>query len=773
MGLAIGITCAALILLWVEDELTFNRFPKTKQLFRVYQNQTYSGVTYSMPVAPGALATALKEEVPGIKNVMRYSDNDRSVFETDEKMLYETGIYADASIFDMFDIQFVSGNASTAFDGAFPIVITEQMAERFFGSENPVGQIIKKDNEQEYAVTAVIKNPKPNTSFAYTWLIPFQQLVRERIANGWQEAETTWHTNWLYNYVELEPSADVSQVNARIVNMLKEKRQNPDDPATLFLYPLAKMRLYGEFKDGQPTGTGYIRYVNLFFWIAVVILMIACINFMNLSTARSQKRVKEVGIRKTFGAKRMRLIRQFMAESGIITFVSLLLAVVLIILLLPSFNQLVDKNLALSPENPFHWLGLLCVGVVCSVLAGSYPAFFLSSFPAMDVLRKLQTRLGGGVVWLRKGLVVFQFTASLTLIICTVFIYMQIQYGRNRSLGMNVEQVLRIDSNDDIRKKVEPLKHELLATGVVENVGFSSQTILDIWSNAGGLSWQGKPDNIDPLVSYAYVSEGLMPALGIKLSDGRYFETADKEKNYTVINRTLAELMGAEGRVGGRLWFGDGANEESVITVLGVVEDFVFNSPFRTNNDPVVFLQSDNGQHLFVRLRPGNMQAALQKVEEVVKRIAPAYPFEYRFVDEQFNSKFKSTLLVGQLAGLFAVLAIFISCLGLFGLTAFAAEQRTREIGIRKVLGASVFDIVELLGRNFMVLTGISLVIAIPLAWWIMHGWLQNYEYRIGISWWVFAGCGVLVILTAMLTVGYQAIKAATADPVKSIMSCD
>ena len=769
-GLAIGITCAALILLWVEDEVTYNDFPKQKQLYAVFQTQNFNGDFYTFKVAPNPLAATLKEDVAGIKNVMRYDNNSdlgaKTLFTLNDKMLYETGAYVDSTIFGMLDVEFVKGNAATAFEGTYPLVITEEMAFKFFGKDNPIGQTLKKDNGQEYQVTAVIRNPKPNSDFRFSWLIPFQQLVKEMIATGWKGAETEWDSNWMTDYVELETSADVNLINSQIKDLLRQKRDNPNDRTELFLYPIDKLKLYGEFKNGQPTGSGYVRYVRLFFWIAVVILVIACINFMNLSTARSQKRILEVGVRKTFGAKRMRLIRQFMFESGAITLISLLLAIILIAITLPPFNILTGKQLTLSPGNPVHWVGLLCIGFICSVTAGSYPAFFLSSFPPIDVLRKLKTKGGAGVVWLRRGLVVFQFTVSLTLIICTAFIYLQVQHTKNRSLGMNVEQVLMSDANKDVREHFDALKQELVATGVVENVGLSSQTMLNIWNNGWGWQWEGKPDNEDVLISNVGITDDLFPTLHITMYDGRNFDPADQNTNNVIINKTLADLMGEQGRVGGKI--GQGGERG---TIIGIINDFVYNDIYSIKQRPAIFGLDGSGNNLFIRLKPGNIQDALQKVESAVKRIDPSHPFEYKFMDEQFNLKFKSTLLVGKLAGLFAALAIFISCLGLFGLTAFSAEQRTREIGIRRVLGASVTSIVELLGRNFMLLIGISFVIAIPLAWWIMREWLQNYEYRIQINGWVFAGSGMLVIIIAMLTVGFHAVKAATANPVKAIKS--
>ena len=769
-GLAFGITCAALILLWVEDELTYNDFPEKEQLYAVYQNQDYGGEIITALTAPNPLAATLMEEVPGIINVMRYRSSGKNLFTLNGKMLYEAGAHTDSTIFSMLNIEFVMGNAADAFDAAYPVVITEEMANKFFGTDNPIGQTLKKDNGQEYEVTAVVKNPKRNSDFTFSWLIPFRELIKERIANGWQIAETTWEGNWIRNYVKLEASADVNQVNSQIKDIMNQKRDNPIMSISLFLYPISKIKLYGEFKDGFPTGKGYIRYVRLFFGIAVVVLAIACINFINLSTARSQKRAKEVGVRKTLGAKRVRLIQQFMSESGIITFASLILAVVLILLILPSFNQLVDKNLMLNPENLFHWLGLMCVGLLCTVLAGSYPAFFLSSFPPMDVLHKLKSRSGTSIVRTRQGLVIFQFAVSLTLIICVSFIYLQVDHTRNRSLGMNVEQVIVSDANQDIQNNFEPLKQDLIATGFVENVGISSQTMLDLSQNNLGWGWQGKPDETEPVIYSVSITDELLQTLDITLYDGRnYDRNIDANTNNIVINKAFADIMGEEGRIGNRVW--RGYNSENALTIIGIVNNFISNDIYAVTQAPVAFHLDENGSNrkLFIRLKPGNIQNALPTVEAAVRKIAPNHPFEYQFMDEMFGQKFKSTLLVGKLAGWFAALAVCISCLGMFGLAAFAAEQRTREIGIRKVLGATIANVVIMLGHSFIVLIGISFVIAIPLAWWVMYGWLQSYEYRIGLSWWVFAAAGLLVVIIALLTVGFQAIKAATVNPVKAI----
>jgi ABC-type antimicrobial peptide transport system permease subunit len=769
LGLATGITCAALILLWVEDEITYNDFPKQKQLYALYQNQNYSGTIYSFQVAPNPLAAVLKEEIKGIKNVTRFSGYNRNLFTFNDKMIYQTGAYADSSIFSMLNIEFIFGNAATAFHAAYPIVITEDMAAKFFGTDNPIEKSLKKENGQEYEVTAVIKNLNSNSDFTFSWLIPFQQLIRDYATSGYGNVETSWHQNWMNDYVELEPFADVNQVNEQIRDLLKEKRGNYNETTTLFLYPFSKMRLYNSFKDGAPTGSGFIRYVKMLFWIGMVILVIACINFMNLSTARSEKRTLEVGIRKTFGAGRLRLIGQFMSEAGSITIIALLLALVFIELFLPPFNNFTGKELTIGLNNPVHWAGLLSIGLLCIIIAGSYPAFFLSSFPPITILRKLKIKKGTSVIRLRESLVVFQFAVSLILIICTIFIYLQIEHTKKRSLGMDVERVLMIETNPDIKNHFDALQQELLATGVIESIGLSSQDMLHIGSNGGGWKWHGKPEEIDPLVSYVELTDGLLPTLNITMYDGRNFEQAlDENTNRVIINKAFADLMGEEGRIEGKLWQSDDDWEETA-TIIGITNDFVFNGIYSTKSDPVMFYLSDGGGNLFIRVKPGDMQTSLQKIENVFKQIDPYHPFEYKFMEKRLYWMFHSELFVGKLAGLFAALAIFISCLGLFGLSAFAAEQRTREIGIRKVFGATIMNIVALVGRTFMILTGISFAIAIPLAWWIMHQWLKNYEYRIEITWWVFAASGVLVILVALLTVSFQSIKAAVTDPVKAI----
>lgn len=762
-GLTVGIVCAALILLWVEDELTYNKFPNSEHLFAIFENQTYSGKVNSFKVAPGPLAAVLKDEVAGVKNVMRVADGNIFTFEIGDKKISESGSYIDASVFSMLDVKFTAGDAATAFDVAQSIVISETMARKFFGTENPLGQILKIDNRKDHQVTGVYADIRKNSDFEYHWMMPFSNLEKEYEATM---NVHSWGNNWMYLYVELEPAANLADVNEQIYELLPQKTDG-SVRHKLFLYPLSRLKLYGNFVAGKETGDGYISTVRMFAGIAGIILLIACINFMNLATARSQKRALEVGVRKTFGARRRMLLSQFMVESAWITLLALVASVLIIVLVLPSFNTLVGKQLTLGLGNPVHWLGLLGVGGLCCLLAGSYPAFYLSSFPPIDVLRRLITR-SGSEAWFRKGLVVFQFAVSLILIICTAFIYLQIQHTRNRSLGMDIAQVLTINASDDIKKNYAPIKQELISTGMVDQVALSSQQMIQLWNNGGGYNWPGKPDDVNPLVSHVVISSGLLSTLGMEIVDGHDFDTDDSEANgnYVIINETLAGLMGDEGRVGGRINQGGGDYNE----VIAIVNDFVFNSVYRTNSAPVIMWCYPQGaSYLFVRIKAGNTQAALDKIGGVIRQFDPGYSFEYRFMDDRFDRMFRSEQLTGKLSMLFAALAIFISCLGLFGLSAFSAEQRTREIGIRKVLGASVWGITVQLGRNFVILVLMSFVVAIPVAWWIMHDWLQRFPYHVNTSWAVFAVACLLVIVIAILTVSFQSIKAATANPIKAI----
>lgn len=771
VGLSTGITAVALILLWVEHQINFNKeLPKLKNLYYMAQNQRYGDEIGTFFVAMGPLSETLNKEFPEIKRNTRTSWPDYELFAIEESVqpISEYGMFADSTIFTMLDMVFLYGTSQTAFNEVFPIVISEKMAQKHFGDKNPVGKSLIKVDERIYQVSGVFKDLPENISFQFDWVIPFRVVEKDYVDKGWVSLED-WTSNWQMCVVELNPNIDVNALNLKLNKLVFEKT-GTEGSAELFVYPLSKMRLYGEFKDGKPTGKGFVTTVRLFFWIGMVILLIACINFMNLSTARSEKRMLEVGIRKTFGSSRWGLIGQFMGESAVITFTALFISILLIFLCLPAFNNLINGNLEFNFANPYHSLGLLCVGLLCTFFSGSYPAFYLSSFSPIKTLKKLKNVGNSSVVLIRKGLFVFQFVVSFVLICVTAVIYLQIKHTQHRHLGFEKENLVLFATTNEINEHPEVVINELRNTGVVDNAGFSDQTLLFCGSNGGGYCWQGKDSNVDPLVSCVYVTPGVLETAGITFKEGKDFDVFyDPEKEMrpqVIINQSFADIMGEEGQVGRLLDCNWGEGTE----IIGIVNDFVYNNIYQKTPRPAAFYPFYHSGYLFVRLNQSvNTIEALEKVKETLHKFSPDFPFEPQFMNDKIDRMFRSERFVGKLAFLFAALAIIISCLGLLGLSAFSAEQRTREIGIRKVFGASVPKIVKLLGYNFILLIGISFIIAIPLAWWITHQWLQKYEYRINISWWLFAGCGVLVILIAMLTICFQAIKAAMTNPVKTL----
>ena len=770
LGLAVGITSAALIFLWVENNMSFNRdIPNSKNLYMIAQHQHYGDDIYTFWVAPGPLSRTLDSDFPEIRRNSRFSwpGNERFVPENTTNIFSEFGVYVDPALFDMLDMVFIRGSKETAFDiASFPIVLSEKMAEKIYGKEDPVGKrLLMRD--QFYEITGVYKNLPENTSFEYEWLSSFHLLEQYQIEAGNTRAIDGWQNNWMLCYVEAEPNVDVNALNLKLNKLIPDRVEG--SKTALFIYPINKLKLYAEFKDGIETGSGYIRTVRLFFLIGIIILLIACINFMNLSTARSQKRALEVGVRKTFGTKRKVLIKQFLFESGLITFISLVIAIGLIYLFLPSFNQLVSSSLTLKWTNPWIVFGLLSIGIVCTVVAGSYPAFYLSSFSPIDTLKKQKTGGSGSAAWIRKGLVVFQFTIAFILICVTYVVYLQIQHVQNRDIGINKENLVFFAATSDIKKSFTAVKNELLNSGLIENAALSSQNLISMGSNGGGYMWQGKDPDTNPLVSNLYISPELINTAGLEIIEGRNFYTNEDRGNGdqgVIINQAFAEIMGEEGKIGG---YFNKDNKESEI--IGIIKNYVFNNMYKEKPDPVVIMPAiSSTYYLFVRLKPDvNKTESILKIISVLQTFSPNESFDSRFMDDSFNRMFSSELLQGKLSGLFAGLAVFISCLGLFGLSAFSAEQRTKEIGIRKVLGANIGNILVLLGKSYITLILIALAIGTPIAVYVVSNYLNDYAYRIPMGWQIFAEVALLVVLIAFLTMSFQSLRAATADPVKSI----
>jgi predicted permease len=770
VGLAVGVACASVIFLWVEDEINFNDYLRNKStLYQVYENQTYSGQTFTFAATPGLLAGAMKDEIPGINKSARTSWYTKKLLAVGEKSIYGTGLYADPSFLSMFSLEFIDGTETNAFKDLHSIVLTESMAKKLFNAVEVVGKPLKFDNKQEYVISGVIKDLPANTEFkSLEWLTPFEVFLKE---NGWLQH---WGNNGIQTYVQLDEKTPLSAVNKRLYGFIKEKEK--EAIANPFLLSANDWRLRNNFVNGKQSG-GRIRQVKLFSIIAWIILLIACINFMNLATARSEKRAKEVSVRKVMGSGRRMLILQFLMEAVVMAFLSVILAVVITALVLPAFNHLIEKELVLDIFKPVHFISLLIIGLLCGIIAGSYPAFYLGSFNPISVLKGLKIKTAGGAAFVRKGLVVTQFAVSVIFIICTIIIYGQIIHTKNRELGIDKnnlinisQQLITLKQDGDMGLRFKTIKNELLSSGAVQNASLSNSTAFSVNSNSSDFKWNGQNTGKEVLISMEWATPEYISTMGMQMISGRdFYPDGSADSNSVVINETFAKLITKKpAEAIGQLI----DRNDKKLAVIGVIKDYVYNNVYSAAAPLIIFndIEAQNTNNLTIRFKPGvDYSVALAKVEAVIKKYNPEYPFEYKFVDATFENLFKGESLTGTLASLFAGLAIFISCLGLFGLAAYTAERRIREIGIRKVLGASVTGIATLLSKEFLVLVIISCVLAIPLAGYFMNKWLQSYEYRVNIQWWMFALPAIIAVVIALITVSFQAIKAAIANPVKSL----
>ncbi len=768
-GLVIGITSAALIFLWVESKVNFNKaIPNARNIYVAgLHYQTASNEYHSELETNYLLSKTLDDEFPEVKRSARYKGTELVFMpENTTHIFEEKGAYADSTLFDMLDMKFISGDIASVFEPHYSIILSQSMARKIYGKEDPVGQGLINEGRL-YQITGVFKDLPNNTSFNFEWLVPFR-VAEQDMAKRF--VIDSWGTSWLETYVELEPNVDLYQLNEKLKVLAFQKAGQDYDRLHIFLYPFTKCLLYGEFKDGMETSGGYIRTVRLFFLIGVLILLIACINFMNLSTARSQKRAMEVGVQKTFGTKRKYLIQQFLTESGLITAISLLLSIGLTTLLLPLFNKLIDTKLSFDLTNPYIFIGIIAIGLFCTFLAGSYPAFYLSSFNPVTTLKMQKAGKEGSATRVRQGLVIFQFTMAFILICTTFVIYLQIQLAQTRDIGLNKENLVTFKVTNELRGATAAVQNELANTGVVESSGFAASQLLKPAYVTNPWDWNGKDPNDDVAIVLDFVSEGLIDAAGIKLIEGTDLNPARTNNEgdmEALINEALAKRMGEEGRIGGKLW----QSPERKYEIVGIFKNFIFDDLYSIEPEPVIFTQRpQRADLLFVRLKPDvDTYEAIGRIQSVLQTFTPHHAFDPTLMTDRFNSMFKDESLIEKLSALFAVLAIFISCLGLLGLSAFSAEQRTKEIGVRKVLGAKISDILVLLGKAYIWLLLISFAIGIPISLYISNHYIKDYEYKIVLSWDIFVGVAVFVTLIALLTVSLQSLRAAIANPVKSI----
>ncbi|MBS1921291.1 MAG: ABC transporter permease [Bacteroidetes bacterium] len=767
-GLAVGMAAAMLILLWVQNQLSTDRFYKNEDRIYLMYNRDKDGQgnKWAWPNTPKILATTLKNDYPEVEDAVRYN-NVTFLLTHNDTRLNVTGAFADSGFLNVFDFPLKEGSIRKCLSSSYNIVLTEQLAKKFFGNGNAVGETVRIDSVHNCTVTAVLKDLPNNTKFDFEYLLPWSYM--DKI--GW--SDSSWGNNSVFTYVLLKPGAAQAVFDKKIKDITINHTKGSAFPSTteVFTQPMNRAYLYSKSENGKLTD-GPITAVRLFMVIAAFILLIACINFMNLSTARSEKRAKEVGIRKVMGAQRGKLIMQFIGESILFSLTAFLFALLIVQISLSGFNKLVNKELFVDYASSSFWLFSVLFILISGILAGSYPAFFLSSFKPVKVL-KGTFKKAEAAINPRKVLVVVQFTFAIVLIISTLIVKKQIQFTLDRDAGYNRNNLVYMFGQGDIDKHYAVIKNELLSSGAVTSITRSANPITRRWSDSWGFSWPGstKQDEKTDFVRFGSDAD-FVKTIGVKLIAGRDIDIYNYPTDSTAVllNESAVKAMHLKDPIGITIKSVDDNTQQW--HVIGVIKDFILESPYQKDINPMMVFgpAGSSGYVLHLKLNTANSTTSdLAKIEKVFKAYNPQYPFEYVFADEAYARKFDETQRTGKLASLFAALTIFISCLGLFALAAYSAENRTKEIGVRKVLGASVFNITSLISKDFLKLVIISFVIASPIAWYAMQKWLDGYSYRINMEWWIFIAAGLLSIVIALLTIMFHVIKAAIANPVDSL----
>jgi ABC-type antimicrobial peptide transport system permease subunit len=765
VGLSIGMAVTILIGLWIWSELLFDKnFDNYDRIAQVMQTQTLNGnvVTGKGNVMP--LAKTLRNNYgSNFKHVVLSSWSMNSLVNAGDKSINVQGNYMENEAPDLLSLKMVAGTRKS-FQSKSTVLLSESIAKALFGNEDAVGKLVKIDGDLNEKVVGVYKDFPENSSFKdVSFIAPFYDLT------GWVNGnEDNWTNESFQVFVQLNPNADFQTVSNKIrdikLNKLDAQTAKLEKPQML-LHPMSKWHLYSEFKNGVNTG-GAIQYVWMFAIIGVFVLLLACINFMNLSTARSEKRAKEVGIRKAIGSLRSQLINQFFSESLLTAVLAFFIALILVVLVLPFFNNVSGKHISLPWNNIYFWLIGIGFSIVTGFIAGVYPALYLSSFRPVKVL-KGTFKAGKNASTPRKVLVVLQFTVSVVLIIATITVFRQIEFAKSRPVGYNNQGLISIVMRTyNYHNNLNNMRNDLIAQGAIINMAESNTPITENDHFNNGFNWQGMDASVSARFNTVNATQEYAKTIGLQFIDGRDFSKQfGSDSSSIIINQKAAQYIGFKEPVGKTI-----QHYGNTYTIIGVVKDVVSESPYEPVQQTIYFLDSSIGGILNIRLNPNITTAsALQKVETVCKRYSPEEPFDYRFADDEYAHKFADEERVGKLAAFFATLAIIISCLGIFGMASFMAEQRTKEIGVRKVLGASVFSLWQLLSKEFVAFVLIAFCIAVPLAYYFMHHWLQNYTYRTELSWWIFAVACIGALLITLITVSYQSIKAAIVNPVESL----
>jgi putative ABC transport system permease protein len=769
-GLAIGMVVAMLIGCWIWDELSYNSSHKNHdRIAKVMLNQTFGNEVATQSAIPMPLGNYLRNTYPGdFRRIILSSWNEKHAFSYNNNVFSEPGSFMEPEATEMLSLKMIKGQLQGLTERN-SILLSETVARAIFGSSEPIGKQLKIDNKLDVTVKGVYEDIAFNSSFRELGFIaPWDLYVQSD--EGLKNSRTNWGSNSFQLFTELNPNADIEKLSAKIRNAVYDNYKSNAKPVT-FLFPMSKWYLYSEFRNGKNTG-GRIQFIWLFGLIGLFVLILACINFMNLSTASSEKRAREVGIRKVMGSSRKLLIRQFLSESFFMVFIAFVFSLALALISMRWFNELTDKQMSVPWQNAYFWLACMVFILITGFVSGSYPAFYLSSFQPVKVLKGafLPTRLAAIP---RKALVTLQFTVSITLIIGTIIVFQQIRYAKDRPVGYSRDRLIWVPTSD-IPPYFESMRNELKQMGGIEEMAQSSSPTTGVWIIESGFNWTGKDPNIQVNFGSVACTYEFGKTVNWKIKEGRDFSRSFSTDSLAIIiNESAARFMGFQNPVGERVKWRGGD-----YTVVGVIKDMVMDSPYEPVKPTVFSLNLKQTNDIYkvnfitIRIASGNsVSAALNKIESVFKKYDQSKPFDYHFNDQEYEQKFRAEERIGKLAGLFSILAIFISCLGIFGLALFMAEQRIKEIGIRKVLGATVLGVWRLLSVDFIRLVLIAFVIAAPLSYILMNNWLHNYEYRTGISLWIFLVGGLTAMAITLLSVSYQAIRAASRNPMKSLRS--
>jgi ABC-type antimicrobial peptide transport system permease subunit len=757
LGLTVGLSTTIFILLWIQDEVTFDRFNKDiNQIYEVFEHQTYSAdKIYTFAATPGPLAEGLQTEFPEVELAARSNWGDRSLFQYNDNSFYAEGRLADSTLLQIFTFSWVEGNPESPMPDQSSIVINTTLSGKLFGGEKALGKVIRFRNQIDLKVTGVFKDLPANSSLQCEYVVPFFYY---EIESPWLES---WGNNGIMTFVKLKPAIDMHEFNEKIADYIKTK--NEESVVTLFLHPLKDLRLYSDFENGELNG-GRITYVKAFAYVAVFILVIACINFMNLTTARSAIRSREVGVRKVIGAQRSSIVKQFLGESFLVTFLAMMISLILVILLMGVFNDLTGKDVSLDLTDYKFWIGFILILFVTGILSGSYPAFFLSSFKPIAVLKNQpQNTLKGGR--LRKLLVIIQFSLSVILIVSALVIYKQILYLQNKHLGFDKENVLYFYDTRGFNTNYDAFRNEALGQSFISGISKASHLPYQVGSSSSGMKWDGKPEDLNILFQTYHTDYDLGKVLDFELLDGRYFsrDHATDSTNY-MINEEAAKRMGMDQPVGQNLEVWERKGQ-----IIGLVKDFHSTSLY-SPIEPLILMMNPKYHFItYVRIQAGKTKEAVTFLESLYKKYVPEFPFEYDFLDKSYTELYKSEMTIGKLADYFTGIAIFISCLGLYGLASFTVERRTKEISIRKVFGAPVSKLVSLLSKEFAWLILIAILFGSPIAWYLMNEFLSSYAFHVDMGYQVFILTAAGIFVLALLTVAYKSIHASMCDPAKSL----